>query len=262
MDFKTIFYEKQGHKAVITMNRPDRLNALNSAMNQELYQAWVDFRDDPELWVAILTGAGDRAFSAGADLKDAVEGRKRGRAPAPMPSIPPGAMTKNMHIWKPMIAAINGYALGGGLEIALACDIRVAADHAQFGLPEVRWSLVAAAGGVSRLPRAVPRAVAMRMILTGERVNAQQALQWGLVTDVAPLSELMPLAHKIADTILDNAPLAVRAAKQAAMQGMDLSLDGSLGLEMDLVTPLRNTEDFLEGPRAFAEKRRPDFKGR
>ena len=262
MDFETIRYEKDGRKAIITLNRPNRMNALNGQMSQELFVAWNDFRDDPELWVAILTGEGDRAFSAGADLKEVATTRPNDAGPRMPSTIPVGGFTKNMHLWKPTIAAINGYALGGGLEMALTCDIRIAADHAQMGLPEVRWSLVAGAGGVSRLPRSVPQAVAMKMILTGERISAQQALQWGLVTDVVPLAELMPLAHKIADTILENAPLAVRAAKRAVMTGLDLSLDAALAQEGDHIGPLRNTEDFSEGPKAFAEKRRPNFKGR
>ncbi len=262
MKFETIIYEKIGRKAVITLNRPQRMNALSNQMTLELHQAWKDFRDDPEVWVAIMTGAGDKAFSAGADLKDAAESRASGQTANVTPNVPPGGNTKNFHLWKPTIAAINGYALGGGLEMALACDIRIAAEHARLGIPEVRWSLLAAAGGVTRLPRAVPRAVAMKMGLTGEPLTAQEALRWGLVTDVAPLPELMPLAHKIADRILENAPLAVRACKEMMVKGLDLSLDGSLALESDFITPLVATEDFREGPRAFAEKRKPNFKGR
>ncbi|MEE9286304.1 MAG: enoyl-CoA hydratase-related protein [Dehalococcoidia bacterium] len=262
MDFETIIYEKLDRKAIITLNRPDRMNAMNTKMSEELFQAWTDFRDDPEVWVAIMTGTGDRAFSAGADLKDTAESRKQGARSFPMSTVPVGGNTKNVHIWKPMIAAINGYALGGGLEMALTCDIRIAAEHARLGLPEVRWSLMAAAGGVTRLPRSVPRAVAMKMVLTGEPITAQEALQWGLVTDVVPLAELMPTAHRIADRILENAPLAVQAAKEMVMRGLDLSLDASLATETDYVMPLRHTEDFREGPRAFAEKRKPKFKGR
>ncbi|MCH8283684.1 MAG: enoyl-CoA hydratase/isomerase family protein [Chloroflexi bacterium] len=262
MDFETIIYEKKDRKAVITLNRPDRLNALNGKMSEELFQVWSDVRDDPDVWVAIMTGTGDRAFSAGADLKEAVENREEGAPSFRMPTIPVGGNTKNMHIWKPMIAAINGYALGGGLEMALACAIRIAAEHARLGLPEVRWSLMAAAGGVTRLPRAIPRAVAMKMVLTGEPLTAQQALQWGLVTDVVPLADLMTTAHAIADRILENAPLAVQAAKEMVTRGLDLSLDGSLATETDYIMPLRHTDDFKEGPRAFAEKRKPIFKGR
>jgi enoyl-CoA hydratase/carnithine racemase len=262
MKFETIIYEKQDHKAVITLNRPQRMNALSGQMTLDLYEAWKDFRDDPEVWVAIMTGTGDRAFSAGADLKDAAESRQGGQRPQMGAGIPPGGFTKNMHIWKPIIAAINGYALGGGLEMALACDLRIASENARLGLPEVRWSLLAGAGGVTRLPRSVPRAVAMKMCLTGEPITAQEALRWGLVTDVVPLPELMPLAHKIADRILENAPLAVRACKEMVIKGLDLSLEGSLALESDYITPLMGTEDFREGPLAFAQKRKPRFTGR
>ncbi|MBI3743546.1 MAG: enoyl-CoA hydratase/isomerase family protein, partial [Chloroflexi bacterium] len=168
MKFETIIYEKVGHNAIITLNRPDRMNALSSQMSIDLYHAWTDFRDDENAWVAIMTGSGEKAFSAGADLKDAAANRGAA-APAqrPLPNPPVGGFTKNMHIWKPIIAAINGYALGGGLEMALSCDMRICSENAKLGLPEVRWSLMAGAGGVTRLPRAVPRAVAMKMCLTG-----------------------------------------------------------------------------------------------
>jgi enoyl-CoA hydratase/carnithine racemase len=166
-----------------------------------------------------------------------------------------------VEIWKPIIAAINGYAVGAGLEIALACDIRIAADHAQMGLPEVRWSLIPAAGGMSRLYRSVPRAIAMRMLLTGERINAEQALQWGLVSDVVPLPDLLPLAHRLADTILDNAPLAVRTVKEVALRGADMPLPDALQLELEAFEPLRLTEDYKEGPVAFSEKRKANYQG-
>lgn len=263
MSYSTIMVEKQGRKLVITLNRPERLNAMNITMHEELYQAWQGFRDDPELWVAIVTGAGERAFSAGADLQAAAQARLEGKPhPRPAANIPPGGLAKGMYIWKPIIAAINGFAVGGGLELALACDIRIAADHAQLGLGEVRWSLLPAGGGMSRLPRQVPHAVAMKMILTGQRITAQQALQWGLVTDVAPLSGLMPLAHSIADTILENAPLAVQAAKECVTRGLDMPLDGALGVEEWYTRPLVGTEDYREGPIAFAQKRKPNFKAR
>ena len=261
MDFETITYEKQGRKALVTLNRPERLNALSPQMSEELHVVWQDFNSDPELWVGILTGTGDRAFSAGADLKIHAENRRAGLT-VPVPDTPPGGLCRDVEIWKPIIAAINGYAVGAGLEIALACDIRIAADHAQMGLPEVRWSLIPAAGGMSRLYRSVPRAIAMRMLLTGERIDARQALQWGLVSDVVPLPDLLPLAHRIADTILDNAPLAVRAVKEVAIRGSDMALPDSLRLELEAYEPLRQTEDYKEGPVAFAEKRKANFQGR
>ena len=260
MDFEMIRYEKQGRKALVTFNRPDVLNAINQQMSSELHAAFSDFRDDPELWVAILTGTGDKAFSVGADLKqNAARSNQQRASRAPHPV---GGITRNANLWKPIIAAINGYALGAGLEMSLASDIRIAADHAQFGLPEVRWSLIAAAGGVTRLPRHVPKAVAMKMLLTGQRINAEEALRWGLVTDVVPLDELLPLAHRIADTVLENAPLAVQACKEIAIRSADLPIDEGLEMEQQFRLNLAMTEDRVEGPKAFAEKRKPEFKGR
>lgn len=262
MQLETLLFETHDHKAVVTLNRPDRMNALSRQMSEDLFTAFSEVKSNPDIWVAILTGAGEKAFSAGADLKEKSEDRKRGATPNFAPSRPVGGFLKNFLLWKPTIAAINGFALGGGLEMALACDIRIAADHARLGLPEVKWSLIAAAGGVSRLPRSIPRAVAMRMVLTGEPITAQQALQWGLVTDVVPLKDLLPLAHRLADTICQNAPLAVRTAKEAVSKGLEMSLETALVHEEEYVKRLVATEDFLEGPRAFAEKRKPNFKGR
>ncbi len=263
MQFETLKFEIQGHKAVVTLNRPDSMNSINRTASKELFEAFIEIKGNPDIWVAILTGAGEKAFSAGADLKESAESRKSGVSMLDHTNpLPPGGFLKNFLLWKPLIAAVNGFALGGGLELALACDIRVAADHARMGLPEVKWSLIAAAGGVTRLPRSIPRAVAMRMILTGEPITAQQALQWGLVTDVVPLKDLMPLAHNLADKICENAPLAVRAAKEASSKGLDLALESALAFEEDYVKRLISTEDFAEGPRAFAEKRKPIFKGR
>ena len=262
MDFETILYEKQGRKAIITFNRPHVLNALSQQMNNELNVAFADFRDDDDLWVAILTGTGDRAFSVGADLKQSAERTRQGQASRPRRPQAVGFITRNANLYKPVVAAINGYALGAGLEMALASDIRIAADHAQFGLPEVRWSLIAAAGGVTRLPRHVPRAVAMKMILTGERINAEQALQWGLITEVVPLPELLPRAHAIADTLLENAPLAVQACKEIALRSAGAPIAEGLALEQAFRLNIVGTEDWREGPKAFAEKRKPEFKGR
>lgn len=260
---ETIKYEKHGHKAIITLNRPDRMNAINGTMSGELYEAFFAIKNDPDTWVVIVTGQGEKSFCVGADLREIAEKKKTG-IPTTLGNStrPVGGFLKNFIMWKPTIVAVNGYALGGGLEIALACDIRIAADHAQFGLPEVKWSLIAAAGGVTRLPRSIPRAIAMRMVLTGEPITAKQALEYGLISDVVPLKELTPLAHKLADRICDNAPLAVRAAKEAVTKGLDMSLETALAFEDDYIRRLVSTEDFAEGPRAFAEKRKPNFKGR
>lgn len=258
MNFERIKYQRDGHKAIVTLNRPEVLNAIDSRMDAELLDVFSEIRDNPDIWVGIVAGAGDRAFSAGHDMK---EPSPAPFDPAPRPP-PLGGIYKDTKIWKPMIAAAHGYCLGAGLELAMSCDIRIAAEDAQFGLPEVRWSLIAAAGGVTRIPRLVPKSVAMKMLLTGEHLSAQEAYQWGLVTDVVPRNELLPLAHKIADTILENAPLAVRTAKEIALRTADMSLEEGLALEASLARNLSLTEDKAEGPRAFAEKRKPKFKGR
>ena len=215
MGYEFIVYEKRGRIAYLTINRPDRLNALHPPANGEMRDAMTDFRDDPDAWVAIITGAGERAFSAGNDLKYTAE---RGRRSRPVGSAPFGGITSDFECWKPIIAAVNGFALGGGLELALACDIIVAADHAEVGLPEVRVGLVAGAGGVHRLPRHVPLKVAMGMMLTGRRIPAQEAYRIGLVNEVVPQSKLMETAEGWASDILKGAPLSVRASKQMAIE--------------------------------------------
>lgn len=256
-DFEKILYEKKDKIAVITINRPDRMNSIDPQTSQELHDAWMDFRDDDNVWVGILTGSGERAFSTGLDLVAATEAGERIRFTAPF-----GGITRGAEIWKPMIAAINGYALAGGLEIALSCDIRIAADHAQFGLPEPRWAIIPGAGGTQRLPRTLPLAIAMELLLTGGRIDAQMALRYGLVSRVVPLAELMPKAMEVADTICGNGPLAVRAIKEVAMRGLNMTLEEGLALEAEFSSKIIRTEDAREGPLAFAQKRKPEFKGR
>ncbi|MBW2085162.1 MAG: enoyl-CoA hydratase/isomerase family protein [Deltaproteobacteria bacterium] len=250
-------YEKEGRIAIITINRPEAMNALNADVREEMQAAFIDFKDNPDLWVAILTGAGDRAFSAGADIKDfqqatseEVEGRQE------------AALIRADMIWKPFIAAIHGYCLGGGLELAMTCDIRIAAEDAQLGQPEVNIGFMPGAGATQRLPRFVPRAVAAEILLTGNRINAQEALRIGLVSRVVPLDQLMSTAREIADTICTRGPLGVRAAKEAMVRGYDMTLEEGLKLERKLVTYLRTTEDFMEGARAFAQKRPPQYKAK
>ncbi len=258
MDRTLTTFERDGHKAVVTLRRPESLNAINSQMDRELLESFTEIRDNPDIWVGIVTGEGAKSFSAGHDMKEP------GAPPyGARPRVPPiGGLHRDTKVWKPMIAAINGYCLGAGMEMALSCDIRICASHAEFGLPEVRWSLLAAAGGLTRMPRNIPRAVAMEMILTGERISAQQAFQWGLVTHVVPLAELMPLAHALADKILNNAPLAVWAAKEIAVRTQDMTIEDSLALETSFNRGLLMTEDHTEGPAAFAQKRKPSFKAR
>jgi enoyl-CoA hydratase/carnithine racemase len=259
-------FERHGHTAIITLNRPEVHNAIDFEMTRELAEAWLTVRDDPQIWVAIVTGAGDKAFSAGADLhslgkfyREVPPLERRHRAET-APGL--GGLTRNMDIWKPLIAAVNGYCFGGGLELALACDLRLASDTAQFGLTETSYGIIPSAGGTQRLPRLVPLAVALEMILTARRIDSQEAFRIGLVNRVVALPELMNAAQEVADQICANAPLAVQTAKLAVWRGVDLPLSDALRLEQTLADPLRDTRDLQEGLTAFAEKRRPQFEGK
>lgn len=251
---------------IVTLDRPEARNALSLAMRTELVEVWRRFRDDGDLRAAILTGAGDASFCAGADLKEIgsyyrqftpMERRERGEREPGL-----GAITRNFDPGKPIIAAINGHCLAGGLEIALACDLRIAVPHATFGLPEVRWGLMPGAGGTQRLPRAVPLAIAAEMILTGDPIDAPRALAAGLINRIVPVDDLMATAMDLAMAIARNGPLAVRAARAAMLAGLDQALDAGLRLEQFHAEPLRQSEDVQEGLRAFAEKRRPIYRGR
>lgn len=250
-------YEKKEHVGIMTLNRPDALNALSAELSAELREAMVDFRDDPEMWVAILTGAGDRAFSAGADIKGfkpATEEEQKARQTA--------APVRADRIYKPFIAAIHGYCLGGGLELAMTCDIRIAADNSQLGQPEVNIGFMPGGGGTQRLPRFVSRAVASEILLTGNRIDAQEAYRIGLVNRVVPRDQLMDAAMEIAQTICTRGQTGVRATKEALIRGYDMNLEDGLALERELVVQVRTTEDFMEGAKAFREKRPPQYKGR
>ena len=259
MAYEFATYEKHGRLAIVTLNRPERLNALHPPAHLELHEIWNDFERDPEVWVGILTGAGDKAFSAGNDLKYTAEhGANMGRAA----ESGFGGITNRTTCWKPIIAAVNGFALGGGFEMALACDIIIAADHARLGLPEPRVGLMAAAGGVHRLLRMMPHKLAMGYMLTGRHMTAQEAHRWGIVNEVVPLADLMATVHKWADDILACAPLSIRASKQAALMGLGQPLELALNLNYTEALKMRYSEDTVEGPRAFAEKRPPRWQGR
>ncbi len=258
MTYEFINYDKKGRIAYVTINRPERLNALHPPANQELYHAFSDFRDDPDVWVAIVTGTGERAFSAGNDLKYTAEHGRRDRS---LDIARFGGITSNFECWKPIIAAVNGFALGGGFELALACDIIIAADHAEVGLPEPRVGLVAGAGGVHRLPRHIPLKIAMGMLLTARRISILEAQKLGLINEVVPLSDLMSTAERWANEILEVAPLSARASKQMAMSGLGWPLDVTISRNYTEYQKAAASEDFLEGPRAFAEKRKPNWKG-
>ncbi len=251
--------ERDGHVLLVTINRPEVLNALHPPANAELAGVWDGFQADPELWVAIITGAGDRAFSAGNDLKYQASGGDMGGQP------PSGfaGLTARHDLDKPVIAAVNGVAMGGGFEIALACDIIVASDQAVFALPEPRVGLAALAGGLQRLPRMIPLKQAMGMILTGRRVGADEGRQLGFVTDVAPHAELMDRARTWAAQILECSPASVRASKQTVMRSLDVpNLQESMKLgQYPAIGDLFRSPDFVEGPLAFAQKRPPQWKG-
>lgn len=261
MSYKYVLYEKKDRIAYITINRPEVMNAIHPPASQELCHVWADFRDDPEVWVAILTGAGDKAFSAGNDLKYHTAHSEEVWASLSTPG-GFGGITNRFECNKPMIAAINGIALGGGFEMALACDIIIAADHAHLGLPEPTVGLMAAGGGVHRLPRQIPLKIAIGMILTGKPITAQEAHRVGLANEVVPLKDLMATAEKWAHDIVRCSPLAIKASKEAAMKGLGLSLEAALATVFDAYRMLEQSEDFIEGPNAFAEKRPPQWKGR
>ena len=230
---------------------------MNAQGMQELHDRLLEFDRDQDLWVGVITGAGDKAFCGGADVKEMVSFQQvhprqyRERLDTPM---------RGLEIWKPLIAAINGVALGGGLEIALACDIRIASENARFGTPEASLGLMPGWGGTQRLPRMIPWAKAAEMLLGGKIMDAQEACRIGLVNEVVPPQEVMPTAMKWAETMCQLGPLALRAIKQAMIKGTSTSLEEGLRIEKELVKYLVSTEDFGEGIKAFVEKRKPNYR--
>ena len=250
--------EKEGRLMIVTIERPDVMNALHPPGNFELAEAFDDFAADPEQWVAIITGAGDRAFSAGNDLKYQASGGKMGG-----PKSGFAGLTARFDNSKPVIAAVNGLAMGGGFEIALACDLIIASENAIFALPEPRVGLAALAGGIHRLPREIGMKQAMGMLLTGRRVPAAEGQQLGFVNEVVPKGQALTAAKQWAAQILECAPISVRASKEAAMQGLAAeSLEAAIKGRYDQIAALNASEDFIEGPRAFSEKRPPNWKGK
>ncbi len=245
--------------ALITINRPERLNAMDAEHYQLLSRAWTTVRDDPQVRVAIVTGAGERSFTTGADIKSFV-------------TAPPGLsemwltqrdqlLNRGLEVWKPIIAAVNGYCLGGGMTLMLATDIRIAAAHATFSVAEVKRGIIPGNGGTQRVLDQLPYAVAMEMLLTGDGIDAATAERWGLVNKVVPKEALLETAYGFARRIAVNAPLAVQAAKELAVRSRDMDLTSGLRFEAVINRMLMQTEDAKEGPAAFAAKRAPQFKG-
>jgi crotonobetainyl-CoA hydratase len=256
MSYQFCTVQDEGRVRVVTLNRPEVLNALHADANDELASVWDDFAARDELWVGIVTGAGERGFCAGNDLKVQAGGKRRPNGPRGFAGI-----CSRFDLDKPLIAAVNGIAMGGGFETALACDIIIAAENAIFALPEPRVGLIAGAGGVHRLPRSIPIKKAMGMILTGRRVPAQEGFEIGFVTEVVPQGQALDAAKRWAAMILECSPKAVRASKQAAYSGMDAP---TLEQAMRTVYPVQRenmeSQDYIEGPKAFAEKRKPNWR--
>jgi len=246
--------------ALITINRPERHNALDAEHYAALSAAWIRVRDDEQVRVAVVTGAGEKSFCAGADIKSVLAQQN------PLAQMwltqRDQLLNRGLEVWKPIIAAVNGYCLGGGVTLLLATDIRIAAEHATFGLSEVKRGIIAANGGTQRVLQQLPYPIAMEMLLTGDAIDAASAARWGLVNRVVAAHELLDTAMSYARRIAANAPLAVQAAKELAVRSRDVDLNTGLRMEQLITRLLRESEDAREGREAFAAKRKPEFKGR
>jgi E-phenylitaconyl-CoA hydratase len=248
------------HVATITINRPERMNAMDTEHYDALSAAWIRVRDDPDVRVAIVTGAGEKSFSAGADLKSFVG------AQPPLSELmltqKNQILNRGLEVWKPVIAAVNGYCLGGGMTLLLATDLRIAAEHATFSVAEVKRGVFPANGGTQRIAQQLPHAIAMELLLLGDSVDAQTALRWGIVNRVVKAADLMTTARDFAARLARNAPLAVQAAKELAVRSRDMDLATGLRMEQVMLRVLQQSEDVREGTTAFSEKRAPSFQGR
>ena len=266
MSVPTVLYDKRGHVAYVTLNRPEVLNAMDLATHAELGRIWDDLEADDDVWVGVLTGAGSRAFSVGQDLKELAARNANGTAePSSFGSRgKPGwpRLTERFSFAKPIVARVNGYALGGGFELALACDIIVAADNATFGLPEARLGLIPGAGGVFRLVRQLPYRIATGMLMTGRQLKAAEALAYGLVNEVVPADALDERVDAWVADLLQSAPLSVRAVKEAARLSVDMPLEHAFTAQYAWEERRVHSQDAVEGPRAFTEKRPPQWQGR
>lgn len=257
-----VLFEKRGHVAYVTINRPEAHNALDPETNKLMAEVFAEFAADDALWIGVLTGSGDKAFSAGADLKTLIPRQSSEARNNQADNWNFGGITRGFQCYKPLIASINGFAIAGGMEMVLACDLRIASVRARFGLAEVRWAIIPGAGGTQRLPRSVPLASAMEIILTGEQIDANEAYRIGLINKVVPHEELAAETEKLVTRLLKNGPLALRAAKEAVLSGLEVGLSAGIERELALFNQVMQTADAIEGPRAFAEKREPHYQGR
>ena len=260
----SVLYEKKGKIAYITLNRPESLNAMDMDGWGQLAKAWINVRDDPEVWVAIVTGADTgterKAFCAGQDLKE-IGSLMSGGGGGSAEGFPEGfVLGKGIEVWKPFIAAISGIATGGGLELAMMCDLRIAAEDARLGLREVKQGVMPGGGGTQRLPRLIPFCKALEILMTADFISANEAERLGLVNKVVPTDQLMAEAEALANRICDNGPLAVRAVKEAAYKGTEMPLDKGIEIEQQLVQGLFSTQDAMEGVMAFVAKRKAEYK--
>lgn len=253
----SIEYELDHHLATVTLNRPQALNAINAEMDDRLLEIWEEVNRNPDIWLVVLRAAGEKAFCSGADIRGGHKPRRMALG---------GGLTgvggPLFQLKKPMIAAVQGYALGGGFELAMCADIIVAADTAQFGIPEARAGIMGESGIMHRAIRQLPHRIATAMIVTGERMNAQSALQFGLVNEVVPFEKLVDTTKVWADRVLAGSPLAIQAAKQAVLSRRDLPLEIALATRYEPIENYAYSQDVVEGQRAFAEKRKPQWSGR
>lgn len=264
-----LIYEKRDGIAYLTMDRPERRNALSPQMIVEMTNAWRDFRDDKEARVAVLTGTGDKAFCSGADLGLLIPLLSRAREPENEydeallkdRSLMQTALLRDFELYKPVIAAVNGFALAGGMEILQATDLRISAPNSEYGLSEVMRGIVPAGGSLVRLARQIPYCKAMQILLVGDRVGADEALQMGFINEIVPADQLMARATELAERIAENGPLAVAACKEAVIRTSGLPLQDAFKIENEVGGRVMRSKDAREGPLAFMEKRKPVFKG-
>jgi enoyl-CoA hydratase len=265
-----VLYEKRGNVALVTLNRPEARNAINPEVVVRLARAWEEVRTDSEIRVAIMTGAGDRAFCAGADLGQLVPLISGARQPADEwdhalkadGSLFEKAILRSYDVGKPVIAAVNGFAIAGGMELTMGTDLRIACPEARFGVQEVKWAIFPAGGSTVRMPRQLPFARAMELLLTGDLIDAEEALRLGFLNRVVPRAEVLDAAFELAGKIARNGPIAVQAIRRSVYECFGLPEREALKREWDLAQPVFRSEDGKEGPRAFMEKREPVYKGR